>query len=216
MSNKDMLGIVVRKLVRLPFSSLGIVCDLLEKLSEDPEWVDATKKFLRKENPWVKQWLWRKIDGNTIEVNLDFVPKLPFEGAQPQMWKKCEGVVTVKRVGEDLFVNGRKVTLHLEPEQVSGVLAGSTLRSRIVEMDVLHPNILDALLDGNTHLLPNSLKKNSAGKTQYMFFLALGFRAGDGDLYVRCLYFGGGQWRWCDSWLDSDFDDQNPAVLLAS
>ncbi|MBI4118748.1 MAG: hypothetical protein HY452_00610, partial [Parcubacteria group bacterium] len=46
-----MLGIAVRKLVTLPGSTLGIVCDLLEKLS-DPEWVEATKKFLRKENPW--------------------------------------------------------------------------------------------------------------------------------------------------------------------
>lgn len=49
--SKDMLGIVVRKLVTLPLDVLGIVCDLLEKLA-DPEWVSATKRFLRKENPW--------------------------------------------------------------------------------------------------------------------------------------------------------------------
>lgn len=48
---KDMLGIVVRKLVTLQGSVLGVVCDLLEKLA-DPEWVSATKQFLRKENPW--------------------------------------------------------------------------------------------------------------------------------------------------------------------
>lgn len=49
--SKDMLGIIVRKLVTLQAQVLGIVCDLLEKLS-DPEWVEATKRFLRKENPW--------------------------------------------------------------------------------------------------------------------------------------------------------------------
>lgn len=49
--SKDMLGIAVRKLVTLPPQTLGIVCDHLGKLA-DPEWVEATKKFLRKENPW--------------------------------------------------------------------------------------------------------------------------------------------------------------------
>lgn len=49
--SKDMLGTVVRKLVTLPAASLGIVCDLLEKLA-DQEWTEALKRFLRKENPW--------------------------------------------------------------------------------------------------------------------------------------------------------------------
>lgn len=50
--SNDMLGIAVRKLVTQPNYLLGLVCDLLEKLA-DPQWVDATKKFLRKENPWL-------------------------------------------------------------------------------------------------------------------------------------------------------------------
>lgn len=49
--SKDMLGSAVRKLVTLPASVLGIVCDLLEKMS-NPEWIEATKRFLRKQNPW--------------------------------------------------------------------------------------------------------------------------------------------------------------------
>lgn len=51
MSQQDMLGLVVRKLVNMPLEVLGIVCDFLDKLS-NPEWVEATKRFLRKENPW--------------------------------------------------------------------------------------------------------------------------------------------------------------------
>lgn len=53
MAKKDMLGTAVRKLVTLPDSHLGVVCDLLEKYS-DPAWVDATKRMLRKEDPWPK------------------------------------------------------------------------------------------------------------------------------------------------------------------
>src|SRR3989344_6437995 len=49
--SKNMLGVAVRKIVTLPSNTLGLVRDLLEKLS-DPEWVGATKKFLRKENSW--------------------------------------------------------------------------------------------------------------------------------------------------------------------
>ena len=51
--SKDILGIAVRKLVTMPVPVLGIVCDLLEKLA-DQEWVEALKKFLRKENPWLE------------------------------------------------------------------------------------------------------------------------------------------------------------------
>ena len=46
-----MLGVALRKLVTLPAPVLGVVCDLLEKLA-DPEWVEALKRFLRKETPW--------------------------------------------------------------------------------------------------------------------------------------------------------------------
>ena len=51
---KDMLGIVVRKLVMLPVEVLGLVYDLLEKLA-DPVWVGALKNFLRKEPCWVEK-----------------------------------------------------------------------------------------------------------------------------------------------------------------
>lgn len=47
----DILGMTVRKLETLPVETLGAVYDLLEKLS-DPEWVEATKWFLRKQDPW--------------------------------------------------------------------------------------------------------------------------------------------------------------------
>ena len=48
---KDMLGVAVRQLVTLPAEVLGSVCDLLGKLA-DSEWVEAFKRFLRKQEPW--------------------------------------------------------------------------------------------------------------------------------------------------------------------
>jgi hypothetical protein len=49
--SQDMLGMIVKKLVAMPMEIHGLIYDLLEKMS-NPLWVEATKKFLRKENPW--------------------------------------------------------------------------------------------------------------------------------------------------------------------
>ena len=51
---KDMLGLVVKKLVELSLNILGIIYDLLEKLTGEAgqEWLAELKKFLRKEKCW--------------------------------------------------------------------------------------------------------------------------------------------------------------------
>ena len=49
--SSDMLGKIVSELVRLPSEVLGVVYDFVVKL-KDPEWVEAAKKFLRKEEVW--------------------------------------------------------------------------------------------------------------------------------------------------------------------
>ncbi len=71
---KDMLGIAVRKLVTLPTTTLGIVYDLLEKLA-DPVWVNALKKFLRKENPWPE--VQKTVSGLLELVATVTVPAMP-------------------------------------------------------------------------------------------------------------------------------------------
>jgi hypothetical protein len=89
--SKDMLGIAVRKLVTLPGHVLGLVCDLLEKLS-DPEWVEATKRFLRKENPWPaptpREWkVWRTINlGTGLRTADDFRTDLREAGCRLGDW----------------------------------------------------------------------------------------------------------------------------------
>lgn len=51
---KDMLGVLVRRVVDLHIGMLGVICDLVEKLAGEAgrEWLAELKKFLRKEKCW--------------------------------------------------------------------------------------------------------------------------------------------------------------------
>ena len=51
---KDMLGVLIRKIVDLSLGALNVIYDLVEKLSGEAgqEWFAELKKFLRKENCW--------------------------------------------------------------------------------------------------------------------------------------------------------------------
>tara|TARA_Y100000310_G_scaffold31967_1_gene30312 strand:+ start:22595 stop:23299 length:705 start_codon:yes stop_codon:yes gene_type:complete len=89
--SKDMLGVAVRKLVTLPDSTLGTVCDHLEKMA-DPEWVEATKKFLRKEEAWPKtvpcDWgVWKTVNlGTGLRTADDFRSAFKEGGFKASDW----------------------------------------------------------------------------------------------------------------------------------
>ncbi len=90
--SKDMLGTTVRKLVTLPNTTLGIVCDLLEKLA-DQEWVEATKKFLRKENSWpvleLRDWkVWKTIQLGTHKDASTLLGAMKDEGLKVSDYSK--------------------------------------------------------------------------------------------------------------------------------
>jgi hypothetical protein len=89
---KDMLGIVVRKLVTLPDSDLGVVCDLLEKFS-DPDWVGATKKLLRKENPWPK----------TPQITSDLLEFITTASFGPVGQFSAAEVIKTRKIGDTKF-----------------------------------------------------------------------------------------------------------------
>lgn len=54
---KDMLGLVKRKIVDLPFGTLGTLYDLVEKLlsAAGQNWLAELEKFLRKEECWTSR-----------------------------------------------------------------------------------------------------------------------------------------------------------------
>lgn len=49
-----------------------------------------------------------------------------------------------------------------------------------------------------------------------IYFLGLRLRHPDGRRFVLCLYFLGSEWRWCYSWLGSQWGVGGPSASLAS
>lgn len=164
--------------------------------------VEAMEQFIASKRPAAgiepavptKPVLWERVDATTIQVNLDFLPNLPFDDAKRAWRRGKKGRVTVELKDGELYVDGRKVALHLEPEQQGGgSLEGSNLRKRLVRKQVLHPNVMDAIVEAD--LVPNSWELDEQGRTRYIYFWAQGFRGSDGHLCVRCAFWYDGQWQ---------------------
>ena len=170
--------------------------------------------------------LWKKVSDTAINVNLGFSPKLPFDGAEvvqhigsgPRFAEgsgEASWVPVEKRV-DGLYVDGRKVVLHLSKRQQNGKqIKGYELRDELTDKPVLNANILDALYE-NTHLIPEDWKQDENGKIRYIFFWGTIYRFADGSLYVRYLCFYGGGWLRRFFWLSFDWSFNYPAALLAS
>ena len=155
------------------------------------------------------------INSTTIAVNLAATPKLPFNGAEVEQHID-DGWAIVEKRTDGLYVNGRKVALHLSKRQLNGrSLKGYDLREELTGKPVLNANLLDALVD-NPHLIPEDWKKDEQGNTRYIFFWATVYRRSGGDLYVRCLYFDVGMWRRGYGWLSLVWGGDYPAASLAS
>lgn len=212
--SSDMLGQIVRKLVTLSVDTHGVVIDLLSKFP-DPEWLAATKRFLRKENPWPEaKPFWERISDTVIRVNLDATPKLPFGGAKIG-WNEGSGSVKVERRGDELFVDDKRVVFHLVHDQKTGSVKGHKLRTQLQGQQTLHPNVLDALYE-NQHLIPESWKLDEQGRARFIYFWAAGFRDSRGVLFVRCLYWQDGAWGRLCTWFVDRWVVQSPAAVLAS
>jgi len=154
---------------------------------------------------------------NLIWVNLDAPLKLPFDGAEPKPDQNApSGWVKVERRKTGLYVDDKKIVLHLDEGQKDGkVMVGTKLAEALTGKSVEHPNILDALME-HTHLIPDEFKQDGQGRTICIFFWAVKFRDRDGDLCVRYLYWDDGAWRSHYDWLGSFWGDRNPAAVRAS
>jgi len=128
---KDMLGTAVRKLVTLPAATLGIVCDLLEKLA-DQEWVAALKQFLRKENPWVATGLLEDAGTITIPAVPAFDVSARFHEMTEKERKTAE--VPIGWMGDDAK---RLVKGLIEPEAQDASLTIYRLRKASVDGPII-------------------------------------------------------------------------------
>ncbi len=185
------------------FGNLGGILSVLHGLAKiKPVAEDATRMIT--------------LNATTIAVNLVAAPNLPFSGTEVES-HLGEGWAIVEKRADGLYVNGRKVVLHLSKRQMNGKsLKGYELREELTGKPVLNANLLDALFYDNPHLIPDDWKKDENGNTRYTFFWATIYRYADGRLFVRCLYFDGGTWYRYYRWLDDDWYGNRPVASLAS
>ncbi len=117
--------------------------------------------------------------------------------------------------GGQIEFDPSKITLYFSKRQKNGkTIVGHDLRKELKGKPVLNACVLDHLL-ANTHLIPDSWKKNEKGETLYHFFWDTVYRDSNGSLCVRSLYWRGDGWNWDYGWLDDEFDGQNPAILAS-
>jgi len=145
-----------------------------------------------------------------LMLDVDHIIDCDTDPFVPEGWKVEEH----KKGG--LEWDSAKVELFLSENQKDGkYVEGNKLRKELADHTILNANVLDYLL-AHPQLIPEEWKKDSSGNRRYTFFWGTIYRSSADDLCVRCLYFGGGEWRWCCIWLDDDWGGSFPAVLLAS
>lgn len=183
---KDMLGVAVRKLVTLPSDSLGLVCDLLEKLA-DPSWVKATKLFLRKENPWP----------SVIVRAVPFDP-VSFLG---KGWKIEE---QDKRSLALDSIDLTKVNLETCLKKGENNITSFDKTERLIKTGYirLDNRFLLAMLR-NQKLIPDSWKKLTGIYNTRILFDGTILRSPTGMRGILYLYWNGQRWLYECHWLDN-------------
>src|SRR3989344_1801838 len=143
-----------------------------------------------------------KVIQHVIDCHAD--PTIPYKGWTVQEHLKQGQMKLELRPDGELYLNAKKVVLHLSEAQQDGkVVEGHKLHTELLENEdedtILNANVLDYLL-AHPELIPESWKKDAEGRTLYVFFHGTTFRDSDGYLCVRSLSFFGGQWSWSFDW----------------
>jgi hypothetical protein len=152
-------------------------------------------------------------------IDLAKTPRLPFENAEVV---KHEGIGVVEighRSDDSLYIDGKKVVLHLSERQMGDKrIVGHELRKELEngELVLLNSNVLDYLYD-HPELFPEHWKKDEKGETRFIYFWGSIFRDPSfGYLCVRFLFWDVGGLNRCCSWLGDDWIRQSPSASVAS
>jgi len=149
------------------------------------------------------------------ELDLGSTPSLPFAGASVEKHTGSGKVVIEKRDDGQLYIDGKKVVIHLSERQLNGKwLKGHELRTELEGKPVLNGVVLD-FLAAHLDFIPDDWKKDGQGNTIFIYFWGTVYRDADDNLYVRYLYWDGGQWQLDCVWLHSSWDGNDPAACLA-
>jgi hypothetical protein len=186
----------------------GLQIDLLSKVRKGKITLDEFKNFLNKPKRHF--------------VNLAENPRPPFEGAEVvkhDITINGKSQVELKPVGDELFVDGIKIILHLSERQIGDrCVAGHELRKELEDGEqlLLNSNVLDYLYD-HPELFPKHWKKDENGETRYIYFWGTIFRDTSDDCRcIRCLYRDDGCLKQSFYWLDPGWYRQNLSAVLAS
>ncbi|GEM_PF-659694 len=110
----------------------------------------------------------------------------------------------------------KKIKLYLSDNQRNDkTIRGHNLRKELEKQKVLNANLLDFLLK-NPRLIPKNWKVGENGKTRYIFFWGTIYRDSSDSLYVRCLLWNVGEWRWSYDLLVLVWGADDPSAVLTS
>lgn len=186
---------------------MGIGLEIIEWLVGEGK--ECFKKFLRLiGQEFLKTKRVRVLSDTAIEVNLGAPPVLPFSVAEIE-FQVGSGWVKVEKRNDELYVNGHRVILYLSEHQgIGNMVLGYEIRKDLLNKPVLHPNIMDALVE-NPHLIPENWKKGL-----FVFFWGAVFNNAHGRLCVRDLNFNGERWCQGYDWLGGVWSELDPAAAL--
>lgn len=144
-------------ITELPVSEMNATIELLDRLGVDREGLKRFRKASSHEQMTIADMLQNGIipaeqkfipaPSKPIDHVLDLttIPKLPFNGAEI-IESKGTGVVRLERRGDDLYLDDKKIELHLSPKQKKGSHGGHDLRKYLEDKPVLNATVLDHLL----------------------------------------------------------------------
>jgi len=152
-------------------------------------------------------------------IDLAKSPQLPFNNAEV-VKHEGKGIVKIElRSDDNLYIDGKKATLHLSKRQMGDKrIVGHELRKDLEDGSqvLLNSNVLDYLYE-HPELFPEHWKKDENAETRYIFFWRSIFRKpSSGGLYVRYLFWLGGELYRYYHWLDYDWCRQFPSASVAS
>ncbi|MGH7141060.1 MAG: hypothetical protein ACREGH_00290 [Minisyncoccia bacterium] len=149
-----------------------------------------------------------------LRVNLGAEPTPPYVGATP-LGLGGHGWVTVEKKDGVLWVGGCKVELYIDDRQKNNkTITASDLHEQLKLRcyPVLHPNILDALLQ-RPEYIPEEWKCDARGRAMFIYFWGQIFKGPTGAKCVRCVYFDGLVWRPFYRWFGVELNDQHAAAI---
>lgn len=159
-------------------------------------------------------------NANAVEVNLDAVPQSNYRfGRVKRIRGGRRGWVRLERRGKHLYfgtdAGSEMVSLFAHRLQRGrSNVSGMELEALLKHWTMLHPNVLDALLE-RPHLIPKNWEHNRKRQIQYIVFWDVVFEDTEsGNEYVRTLYKDSEGWKSGSLALHYVFDALHPAAAL--